>query len=66
MPNSLSGDFDAVELRHSDVKDGEVRLKGLAKVQGLSPIACLTHNLNAGFVLQQCPQAAPDNIVVIR
>jgi hypothetical protein len=66
MPNGLGGDFDAIELRHGDVQDCEIRMKLLAKVQGFSPITCLAHNLNARLILEQSPQAAPDNVVVIR
>jgi hypothetical protein len=66
MPNGLGRDFDAVELGHGDVQDGEVWLKFLTKLQGLSPITCLAHNVNTRLVLEQRPQAAPDNIVIIR
>jgi hypothetical protein len=66
MPNGLGGDFDAVELGHGDVQDCEVWLKFLTKLQGLSPITCLAHDLNARLVLEQRPQAAPDNVVIIR
>jgi hypothetical protein len=66
LPNGLGSDFDAVELRHGDVKDSDVGLERLAKIQGLSSVTCLAHDLNAGLVLEQCPQAAPDNVVVIR
>jgi hypothetical protein len=66
LPNGLGGDFDAVELGHGDVQNCEIRLKLLAEVQGFSPITCLTHNLNARLILEQSPQAAPDNVVIIR
>jgi hypothetical protein len=62
----LGSHFDAVELRHGDVKDGEVRLQRLTEVQGFSPVTCLADNLNAWLFLEQRPQASPDDVVVIR
>ena len=58
-------DFDPVHLGHPDVDDERLGLMLLAEPQRLEAIRRLGDDGQARVALEQAPQAAPDDAVVV-
>ena len=56
--------LDAIQLRHADVENQDVRLMLIDEAQRLQPVCRLRHDRDPGF-LQQASQAAADDRVIV-
>ena len=64
-PPDLPGDFDPVELRHTDVEDHDVRLLFGGQFDRLAPILGFPADFPAPFGFDQGTQAAPHDFVIV-
>ena len=69
----MSGAWDLIsraacrpgEARHGDVEDADVGPVGEGLLEGLDAVGRLGHDLHVGLAIEQQPQAAADDAVVV-
>ena len=59
------GRLDAVEVRHADVHDDDIRSQSKERFDSLSAVGCLPYHLEIRLGIDDHPQAATDERLVV-
>ena len=65
LVGDLPGGLDPVELRHTDIENGNIRMLLRDQLHGFPSIAGLRYNFEVGLLLEQQTQARPNDGVIV-